>query len=157
MGVGKVHLEVNAQTVCITRCRRIDPNPAVPLRLRAHADDARRAEALLGALLPEPRARRRRGAPLLQAARDHSLPQSRAPPPARPTAAGRRRGVFQLLQLLQPVGHRAPRRLHGARPLRPSSHAAAPLRHHRRRRLARAEPPSAFDSHSNTGSGGRQQ
>ena len=150
---------LNAQSVCITRCRRVDSDPAVPLRLRAHAVDARRAEALLGALLPEPRARRRGGAALLQAARDHSLPQSRAPPPARPSAAGRRRrGVFELLlQLLEPVGHRAPRRLHGARPLRPSAHAAAPLRRHRRRRLARAEPPSAFDSHSTTGSGGRQQ
>lgn len=48
--------------------RRVDSDPLVSERLRAHSDDARHQQEVLGALPPQPGARRRGRATLLQTA-----------------------------------------------------------------------------------------
>ena len=55
-------------------CRRVDPDPPVPQRLRADTDDEGRQQEVLRPLLPQPGAGGRGGTALLQATGDGRLP-----------------------------------------------------------------------------------
>ncbi|KAM7236319.1 hypothetical protein CapIbe_013505 [Capra ibex] len=59
------------------RERRVHPHPPLPGGLRAHAHHAGHQQEVLGALLPQPGAHRRRGAALLQAAGGGAVAEGR--------------------------------------------------------------------------------